>query len=1087
LLRLRPFWFVDPEILKGTTMNRTPRTAWRYLAGALPLALALSGCATADRTDTIAFTGADVLTMTERGRLEDATLIVREGRIVAIRAGDDDLPAGATVIDAEGQVIIPGLIDMHAHLPPLPGDAGDAAWRALTLYAVNGVTTVRSMAGHEAHLALRERVAGGELWAPAIVAAAPAININTAATPDAAEAAVRRAAADGFDLVKAHHIEDPAVYDATIRTASEVGLPVAGHVSNAVGLDRALRAGQQIEHLDGYLHALLPIGSPLKNAPFGQIPPDVVLRGLDWDRLDPFVARTVEAGVANTPTLALFEQIADIDTPASEKLAAPFMQYAAQPAKDNWATQQSQLRASGMMTGVSGPFVEARRRITRALHEAGAPIMAGADAPQGFMVPGFSIHQELESLAEAGLSPTDALRAATAVPSAYFADAGYDVTAGTLAVGSPADLVLLTADPEKDIDATRAIAGVMIGGKWQDRAQLDARLEEVRASVAPAQAAITAGHAVFLVRHAEAGTGEDPALTPAGRRRAEALADQLADVPLTAIYVTDTARARETAAPLAERLGLSLRLYDPRALDAFAVEIADAEGAVLVVGHSNTTPALVERLEGEAGEPIAHDEHDRLYWLDRGRTRRLVAGGVAPLLLAPCRQAGVPNDAFCGTLTVPEGGPAPRDIGLNVAWLPSPTPSDAPPLVVLPGGPGLGGVQIAGGVRQMLAPITEGRDVLLVDQRGTGRSNPLACDEAGQTLGEAMEQLASSDTAGVIACRDELAKRADLTRYTTDLAAADLDLVRQALGEPVLDIFGMSYGTRLGLEYMRQSPDGTGVAILRAAAPPSMMLPFWTARDAQSSLDLVIAACAAQAACAAAYPDLEGDVDRVLARLGEGPVRVTVTDPRIGQQTEVSFSSEAFGTSLFFLLYIPELYAHLPRLVHAAAEDDYQPLVQTLSPIVASTLGQIAAGLRLSVICAEDVAQIDEGEIADATRGTFFGDRAIRGDLAACEAWPTAELPADYFAPVSADHPTLVISGSFDPVAGPNWGDAIMQTLPNALHLVVEGASHYPPLPGCTGQLARQLLDERSLDAIDATCAADPMISTFAVDGDTAP
>ncbi len=587
---------------------------------------------------------------------------------------------------------------------------------------------------------------------------------------------------------------------------------------------------------------------------------------------------------------------------------------------------------------------------------------------------------------------------------------------------------------------------------------------------------------IFLLRHAEAAGGSaDPALTEEGRQRAEAIAQQLRDVPFEAIYTTDYRRTRETVAPLAEALGLEPQLYDPRDLKGAAERLRGSGGPVLVVGHSNTTPALVSLLGGAPGAPIAHDDHDRLYWLDGNRTRRLKAGGVAPLLLGSCEAAGLPAGARCGTYSVPEGGSPARDIPLRVALLPGgETAAASPMLAVLPGGPGLGGLHVAAGVRQMLAPLTEDRDVLLVDQRGTGGSNPLVCEQEA-SLGEALLALGRTDVESLTACKEALETRADLTRYTTPLAADDLDRIRQALGEPVLDLFGMSYGSRLALETMRTHPAGVGVAILRAAAPPAMKLPLFTPRDAQASLDRLIAACAEQAACARAYPDLPGDVDRVLGHLAEGPVTVPVTDPRNGQTEDVIFTREAFATSLFFLLYVPELYVHLPRLVHTAAQGDFAPLVGVTGPMVASTLGQIAEGLRLSVLCAEDVSRIDPASVKDATQGTFFGAMPVRSDMEACQVWPVAQVEPAFFEPVRADTETLIISGGFDPVAGPLWGEAVAETLPNARHVVAPAASHYSPVPRCAAGLARALLETRALPEGSDPCADEPAAATIVV------
>lgn len=599
---------------------------------------AAEGAAAPAAPDRLAFTNVDVLPMDGGGALRDRTVLVEGDRIVAVGAsGEVTLPPGTRTIDGCGRTLVPGLADMHVHLPPDDGAAEDGpARRLLAVMLANGVTTARSMAGNPAHLELRRRVEAGEVLGPSLVLAAPALHGGNTPDAEAAREAVRAARAAGYDLVKSHALEDPAVWAAVQDEAERQGLAVAGHVTNGVGLDRALAAGQQIEHLDGFVAALLPPDRPHANGPWGQIPPAAVLAEVDAARLPELARRVAASGAWNVPTLALFERVTDVETPVETLRAAPAMRYVSAAALDQWAAQRAGLAASGMLAGVPEPFQRLRRQIVAALDAAGAPLMAGSDSPQAFLHVGFGLHEELAALVGAGLTPVEALAAATANPARYLrglprqgSGSGRAADFGVVAPGSRADLVLLARSPEQDIAAARQIEGVLVRGRWLDRAALDAMLAAVAAGGAPKDGAAAAEKAaapeapqregaaarILLVRHAEAeaGGGSDPELTAAGRRRAEALAEALAGEPIAAVLATDTRRARATAAPVAERLGLEVEIYDPRRLADLADALRRRGETVLVVGHSNTTPELVGLLGGEPGEPIGHHEHDRLY------------------------------------------------------------------------------------------------------------------------------------------------------------------------------------------------------------------------------------------------------------------------------------------------------------------------------------------------------------------------------------------------------------------------------------------------------------------------------------------
>lgn len=573
-----------------------------------------------EETPTLVIANVTVIPMTGEGAVPFQTVVIAGERIVAAGpSASTPMPAGVRIVDGTGKFLIPGLIDMHIHLPPDAGEPGGSARRLLAMMVANGVTTARSLAGHPAQLELRGRVASGEVVGPRLILAAPAIHQQNTTNPEAARERVREAKAAGWDLIKSHAIADPAIWSAVQEEARRVGLPVSGHVTNEVGLDRAIAAGQQIEHLDGFIAELVSDESLRRG--WGQIPPAAVLDQIDSSRVAPLARRMADARVWSTPTLALFERIADTSTAVEALRAGPGMAYVSSAALEQWSSQRAQLIASGYLEGVSERLPLLRRTIVRELARAGAPLLAGSDTPQAFLLPGFGLHQELDALVAAGLTPGEALATATRNPAEYLASLpregsgeGEPARIGVIAVGSEADLVLLDENPLDRIGATRSIRGVVMNGRWFDRGALDHLLESAR----PPE---TVSGEVILVRHAEtAGGGADPALSAAGIARAERLAGNLPK--LDRVWTTPYARTRSTAEPAAKRFGLQPEVYDPRDLAGFAEKLRSAGGVSLVVGHSNTTPELVRLLGGEPGSPIAENEYDRIYRLSlpSGRT-----------------------------------------------------------------------------------------------------------------------------------------------------------------------------------------------------------------------------------------------------------------------------------------------------------------------------------------------------------------------------------------------------------------------------------------------------------------------------------
>jgi imidazolonepropionase-like amidohydrolase len=462
----------------------------RFLPARLILALlALSLPAAAQAQEVIAIVGADVLPMTGPERLADQVVLIRGDRIAAIGPrASVRIPEGARRIEARGMTLMPGLVDMHVHLAPTPGQQGDAAQRALAVMLAHGITTARGMAGSPANLTVRAAIEAGTLPGPRLYAASPPLNLNAVTSPEAARAAVAAARAAGYDLIKSHHLTDVPVWQAVQEEARARGLPVAGHVANEIGLDRALAANEEVEHLDGALLALLPEGAAERQLDFGQIPPPPVLAALanlTDAQLDAFARRVAAARGWQVPTLALFERLADVSIPVERLRARPEMRYVPDPVLASWAQQAGGLAEAGWTARNGADFIRLRRRITAALHRAGVPLMAGSDTAQAFHLWGPGLIAEVEALHAAGLSNMAALRSATIVPRDYFrslpnggSTLGWRADFGTVAPGARADLILLRGDPSRDLAALRRLDTVIAAGRVHDRAALDRMLDE---------------------------------------------------------------------------------------------------------------------------------------------------------------------------------------------------------------------------------------------------------------------------------------------------------------------------------------------------------------------------------------------------------------------------------------------------------------------------------------------------------------------------------------------------------------------------------------------------------------------------------
>lgn len=444
--------------------------------------------------------------------------------------------------------------------------------------------------------------------------------------------------------------------------------------------------------------------------------------------------------------------------------------------------------------------------------------------------------------------------------------------------------------------------------------------------------------------------------------------------------------------------------------------------------------------------------------------------------LQACRLPGVTHDAFCGVLRRPLDPALPQgtQIDLHYAVLPALARNRKPdPVLFFAGGPGQSAMALAGPVGRMLTRLSNRRDVVLIDQRGTGRSAPLFCDELPP--GAPLAEVAGTTKmiARMQACGAQLQKlpHGDLRHYTTVVAMQDADAVRQALGAAQVNVVGGSYGTRAVLEYMRQFPQQVRRAVIDGVAPPDMVLPASFSTDNQAALDAVFAACEAEQACRQRHPTLRADFTALLASL---PREVKVLHPLTGRPDRLTLTRDELLGLVRGPLYVPALAAALPQAMSDAAAGRFEALLG-----LASAFGggggramRMAEGMHFSVVCAEDLPRL--AQAADAP-GADFGDTFAAQYRRICEGWPRGAVPAAFYSLPAAPAATLVLSGGADPVTPPRHGERVAKALgAKARHTVVPQAGHGVMALPCMRDVLFRFIDAETDDAalqVDAGCA----------------
>lgn len=440
-------------------------------------------------------------------------------------------------------------------------------------------------------------------------------------------------------------------------------------------------------------------------------------------------------------------------------------------------------------------------------------------------------------------------------------------------------------------------------------------------------------------------------------------------------------------------------------------------------------------------------------------------------LLEPCTSEQGPSYGLCGTFDVPENPAEPEGttIALKVVVLPALDTDAAPdPVFFLAGGPGQGAAALANRIGRIFDPLRRTRDIVLVDQRGTGESNRLECKfyEEYEDL-EDIVDIPPPTEADVEKCLAELA--GDPRFYTTTIAMDDLDQVREWLGYDLINPMGGSYGTRAALVYLQRHPEHVRSVILDGVAPPGMALPLYFPRDAQRALDHLTAACAESENCSSQFPGLAEKFDELLISFDRSPQQLTMTHPRTGNEIDATITRRFVTSTLFGSLYSPLMGSLVPLAIDRASEGDFQTLT-TLAFANEGLEDEIASGMFLAVTCSEDYPRLTEEAVIDESVDTFAGRSIYDGQWKPCEFWPQGDVEESFYEPIESDVPVLILSGEVDPVTPPSWGEHVAEHLPNSRHLIAPGTGHGVMGVGCAMRLISQFLDEESADDLDATC-----------------
>lgn len=452
---------------------------------------------------------------------------------------------------------------------------------------------------------------------------------------------------------------------------------------------------------------------------------------------------------------------------------------------------------------------------------------------------------------------------------------------------------------------------------------------------------------------------------------------------------------------------------------------------------------------------------------------------LGSLELHPCELAqphsGLSSAAWCAPFQVPEdrANPSGRKIDMRLAIIRSSAQVPADDLVVfLAGGPGQAATETYSSIAPAVAPLLAHRNVVLLDQRGTGGSHPLSCRDgddhdvpggSDDNHGVDMDAVRKETKR----CLDSLSAQADVRFYTTTDAVADLEDLRKALGSPPFDVFGVSYGTRVAQQYAMRHPESVRTLVLDGVAPNALVLGEDFAVNLDAALKAQFARCANDEACRARFADPYQTLYQLRDALRANPHKVSFRDPQSYATTQRVLSEYALATVVRMFAYSPETAALLPLSIDAAARGDVGPLLGQAKLLTGDLGDTMDGGMQYSVICSEDADLLTP---RPQDKDTILGDTMIEAFRSACAVWPHGQRPADFHHPLQSPVTALLMSGEFDPVTPPRYGDEVLKGLPNGRHFVLKGQGHNVVARGCMPRLLDQFLDKADAKGLDGKC-----------------
>lgn len=437
------------------------------------------------------------------------------------------------------------------------------------------------------------------------------------------------------------------------------------------------------------------------------------------------------------------------------------------------------------------------------------------------------------------------------------------------------------------------------------------------------------------------------------------------------------------------------------------------------------------------------------------------------LSLKSCFVEGVRSQLQCGKLTVPENWTSPTDktLDVNVIVVKSiATSSKADPLFLLMGGPGQAASELVSGLIRIFSDVHQSRDLVFIDQRGTGLSSPLMCDEEN---GDIYKDLSSDfDHSDIKKCLNNF--NVDLSQYNTNNAILDFDAVRLALGYEVINLYGISYGSRAAMVYMRDKPEALRSVILDGVAPPQVVVgPLGV--EAARAFDILIKQCANHVDCQKQYPTLVHDYQKIRAQLETAPIHTLIDHPVSDKKIVLNIDVQKFISMLHSQLYSVGRRELLPFIINEFAKGNYKPFVGLMSQRE-DTSNQIYVGLNFNIVCNEDIPRATKEILANDHANSFSGRHSFEGLRDVCKQWPQFKPPANFADEVKSAIPTMLLSGELDPVTPPSWADIAAKGLTNHAHYIAQNAGHGLVTQTCAGSMINDFIESLDFDDVDSSC-----------------